>query len=149
MKSKKAHLLEQIAMEKAKKDQALIEKLWTHIAMGELNKDGDPVGYHWKGNPKSILEGFGEKSAEGKCGVYQQRVRHKGNKKEKSNKSTFFPDLWKEQDVKDALTSASHRRVGKYGEASKPEDANGLRIDFMGDGSTAFPIYEEKEEGKK
>jgi hypothetical protein len=147
----KAQLIAQLKAKREKEDQELVDKLWMHISIGELNKDGDPVGYHWKGDTKNaVLEGFDAKSPLGKCGVYTQKVRHKLHKsKVKGQESTFFPDEWTAQEVKEALLSASHQKVAGYGEVSKPVKAVGLKIVFMGDGSTAFPMYEAAEEEKE
>lgn len=83
---------------------------WRHIWRGDVSEDGkNPTGFHWKGNAaEAWLEGTGDVTRE-VGGFYHENTRFKADKKpakanlNKPDGSTFFPDAWTEQEVKDAI----------------------------------------------
>ena len=85
------------------------DDVWDHITNGGTNRDGQPTGYHTIKGTKPIAEGFGDKTMLD-FGCYRQSVRLIGGGEDKSKTkpkpSTFFPDEWSLDDIREAIEYA-------------------------------------------
>lgn len=126
----------------------LSAETWVHIWRGDYNaRKNRPTGYHWKGGgDDSWLEQDGGK-ANLQDGFYRQPVKVRDNKvdaikdatgakgeiggRQKEDHSTFFPDDWSENDVRDAI----ELRDGSGAIRSKP--ATGITL--VKSGKTIYP----------
>src|SRR5699024_5328458 len=79
-----------------------------HIFVGELNRHGDAVGFHYDGFPGHkghIITGT--KTNPDEHGIYVAKVKVDDvPKSSNSGKSSFFPDELSAQDVVDAINEA-------------------------------------------
>lgn len=100
----------------------------------------------WKGkNDEAICEAFDQEEASSK-GFYHQKVRAKSSaikngkvdgkqvtKAEKPDGSTFFPDAWTEDQVKDAIEFRNSNN-----EITTPKEAAGIKLNPQED--TIYPL---------
>lgn len=120
---------------------------WNHIWRGDIGAKGHPTGFHWKGKADdAINEGHGE-ITEGQNGFYKQSVKLKpsvGTKgsqvdgkavksADKPDQSTFFPNDWKESEVKDAIELRNSQD-----QITTPEKGVGISLTKSGD--TIYPV---------
>src|SRR5690625_1393410 len=118
-----------------------------HILEGELNKNGQAVGYHYDQLPTKkgdIVDGTETKP--NKYGVYEAEVIVNDVKKTSNNgKSTFFPDDWDSQDVVDAINEAYQSKTFINGNTFEGLSEEGMAIRLYLDNEeniiSAFPIY--------
>lgn len=118
-----------------------------HILEGELNKNGQAVGYHYDQLPTKkgdIVDGTETKP--NKYGVYEAEVIVNDVKKTSNNgKSTFFPDDWDSQDVVDAINEAYQSKTFINGNTFEGLSEDGITIRMYLDDEeriiSAFPIY--------
>ncbi len=111
---------------------------WDHITRGGTNRSGEPTGYHTINGKDAIAEGFGpKKELEFNC--YQQRVRLiKDHEKIKQKPSTFFPDDWSLDDIREAIEYALP--VGKHFEVMAPAKGRGMKLFKNAD--SWFPFFD-------
>jgi hypothetical protein len=119
---------------------------WKHIWRGDIGAKGHPTGFHWKGKKdEAICEAIDPVSSASN-GFYRQKVRVKPDKimnnrvdgklvknKEKPDGSTFFPDAWTEDQVKDAIELRDSNN-----EITTPKEAAGIKLHPSGD--TIYPL---------
>src|SRR5699024_10855350 len=88
-----------------------------HILKGEINRNGQAVGYHYEGLPDAEGEVIkGSKSPTNENGVYEAKVKVNDTEKESNQgKSTFFPKGWDTQDVVDAINEVYGYRTNING----------------------------------
>lgn len=88
-----------------------------HILKGEINRNGQAVGYHYEGLPDAEGEVIkGSESPTNENGVYEAKVKVNDTEKESNQgKSTFFPEGWDTQDVVDAINEAYDHRTHTNG----------------------------------
>jgi len=119
-----------------------------HILEGELNKNGQAVGYHYDQLPTKkgeIIEGTETKPNE--VGIYEAEVIVSDVKKTSNGgKSTFFPDEWDSQDVVDAINEAYEAKTFINGNTFEGLTSDGVVIRMYLDNNeqiiSAFPVYE-------
>lgn len=125
--------------------KALTATQWQHIWRGDLGAKGHPTGFHWKGKAgDAIAEGDGAVTATS-GDFYHEGVNLKASKVEdgtvkkanvkrydKPDGSTFFPDDWSEQDVKDAIELRN-----SSDQITTPADAAGQQL--VKSGETIYP----------
>lgn len=118
-----------------------------HILEGELNKNGQAVGYHYDQLPTKkgeIIDGTETKPNE--FGVYEAEVIVSDvQKKSNGGKSTFFPDEWDSQDVVDAINQAYQSKTFINGNTFEGLTSDGVVIRMYLDNKekiiSAFPVY--------
>lgn len=118
-----------------------------HILEGELNAQGQAVGFHYDGLPSKkgeIIEGT--ETTPDQYGVYEAEIMVEGKKKPaNSGKSTFFPDEWHAQQVVDAINEAYEARSFLTGNTYEGLAVSGIHIRMYLDDDekiiSAFPIY--------
>ncbi|HLR72383.1 MAG TPA: EndoU domain-containing protein [Pseudogracilibacillus sp.] len=119
-----------------------------HILEGELNKQGEAVGFHYAQLPTRNGEVIEEtETEEDDHGIYEAKVIvSEIEKTSNGGKSTFFPDHWDSQDVVDAINEAYDNRTFISGNTYEGLTEEGIIIRMYLDTSekiiSAFPIYE-------
>ncbi len=119
---------------------------WVHIWRGDYN--GKPTGYHWAGNPNSWLEAVPGTRQNAANNFYTAQVRIRPGKQQevknqgkdtkgqlvliKANRSTFFPDGWNAQQVKDAVETRNN-----IGHITQPAGIDNIRL--VKAGITIYP----------
>jgi hypothetical protein len=131
---------------KPTRKRVVTEKQLDHIFVGTAVRDKKKkivgvTGYHSKARGgDAIAEGFGPKTAL-QFGCYSQAVRLRDDHDiVKGDGSTFFPDKWSEQDVVDAIETASTIMGKSYVEVSTGPAA-GMKIFKNSEGY--FPYFPE------
>lgn len=118
-----------------------------HILEGELNRNGDAVGFHYEGLPTAkgaVVEGT--RTNPNKYGVYEAEVEVEGVKK-RGNRgiSSFFPLDWTAQEVVDAINEAYDTKQFITGNTYEGLSADGVIIHMYLDKDdqiiSAFPLY--------
>lgn len=118
-----------------------------HILEGELNRNGQAVGFHYaqlETKKGEIIHNTETKPNEN--GVYEAKVRvNDVNKTSNNGKSTFFPDEWDSQDVVDAINIAYENRTHINGNTFEGLTEEGIIIRMYLDQQdkiiSAFPVY--------
>lgn len=118
-----------------------------HILAGELNRDGQAVGFHYDGLPSKkgdIVSGTETKPDE--HGVFEAKVEVNGTKKTSNDGvSSFFPNDWDAQEVVEAINEAYDSKQLITGNTYEGLDTNGVVIrmylDDHGKIISAFPVY--------
>lgn len=118
-----------------------------HILEGELNKEGEAVGFHY--NRLSTKKGeiiAGTETEANKFGVYEAEVIVNDVAKTSNHgKSTFFPNEWDTQHVIDAINEAYNVKTLISGNTYEGLTADGMRIRMYLDDHdkiiSAFPVY--------
>lgn len=106
-----------------------------HIFEGDTDANGVPTGYHHQAVASATHEAYGNRTAVGNGGAYQQSVRLRaGGRTRKPIQSTFFPDTVTQDDVIDAITSV---QVLRYTTVRYPAALKGMRLKKKG--ATIFP----------
>src|SRR5699024_2839416 len=84
-----------------------------HIFMGEINKRGDAVGFHYEDFPNTKGELIsGTETSPNQYGVYEGEVKVDGVEKQSNRgRSTFFPEDMTAQEVVDAINDAYDNRT--------------------------------------
>jgi len=119
-----------------------------HILEGELNKQGEAVGFHYAQLPTRNGEVIEEtETEEDDHGIYEAKVIiSEVEKTSNGSKSTFFPDHWDSQDVVDAINEAYDNRTLISGNTYEGLTEEGIIVRMYLDSSekiiSAFPIYE-------
>lgn len=117
-----------------------------HILEGELNRNGDAVGFHYEGLPSakgSVVEGT--RTNPDQDGLYEAEVEVEGKKK-RGNRgiSSFFPLHWTAQDVVDAINEAYDSKQFISGNTYEGLTDEGIVIHMYLDDNdkiiSAFPI---------
>jgi hypothetical protein len=135
----------------------LTDKMWTHIARGEVREGRKLVGYHWTGDDTAIAEKSGEsKNGPDGIGVYVegvQTIEKYGQGKKaapitKATPSTFWPDAWSEAEIKDAIANGGKARnnISEVGTKATKSDARGMKLFVNPD--SVFPVFEETTESE-
>ena len=117
-----------------------------HILEGEINRNGDAVGFHYEGLPTSkgtVIEGT--RTDPNNFGVYEAEVEVEGIKKRGNNGiSSFFPLFWNSQEIVDAINETYDSREFVTGNTYEGLTADGMVIRMYLDGNdkiiTAFPV---------
>ena len=141
---------------KGKKHRTVDATIWNHIVNGELKVDvvGSKkervervAGLHTTRGPRPVGEGYGPKTPVGNLGCYKQavRVRRQGDDdgpqaqdKDKKLQSTFFPDDWTLEDIREAIEYAAPPRNNAY-EVLSPAKGVGMTLWFNGE--SYYPNY--------
>lgn len=120
-----------------------------HIFLGEINKRGDVVGYHYEGfeTEAQVIESTRSKTDNN--GIYRAKITLDG--KEKKAFSTFFPKDWEPKKVIKAINEAYKNREqihdnlyeGVYTEGvfKKKRITIQMYLDKNDKIITAFPLY--------
>ncbi|HEX7449189.1 MAG TPA: EndoU domain-containing protein [Pirellulales bacterium] len=121
-----------------------------HIFEGEVNASGKAVGYHHRPNGRDIVYARMTRLTTGPDanGVYRGEVEVYNAVSStwiaKGLGSSFFPDSWSKDRVKDEILrafSCQIRRNGQYWEGISPSGVViGAYLDAAGNINTAFPI---------
>jgi len=112
-----------------------------HIVNGQLRPDKSPTGLHTiKGTEQDrVCEWYGDR-VDKDYNCYWKRVRSKADASLSKDKgSTFFPDSWSTQDIKDAIEYASQRVGRPEFEVQAPAKEPGLILFFNGD--SYYPYF--------
>jgi hypothetical protein len=127
--------------------------MWNHIVNGVVSVEGigakktpteKITGLHTIHGDRPAAEGFGPKTMVGSLGCYKQSVRSiqqaqqkNVESREKRFQSTFYPDDWTLEDIREAIEYASQR--GKEYEVMSPQKGVGLTLFFNGE--SYYPNY--------
>lgn len=119
-----------------------------HILEGELNREGDAVGFHYEGFPTtngSVVDGTETEPNE--YGVYEAEIEVEGEAKtSNSGKSSLFPEKWDGQQVVDAIKDAYDSKTLITGNTYEGLTQDGMVIRMYLDQKdkiiSAFPMYE-------
>jgi hypothetical protein len=139
---------------KGRKQRTIDGKMWNHIINGvvTIEKVGAKktptekvTGLHTIHGDHPAAEGFGNKTMVGPLGCYKQSVRAKhpegeettAESRDKKFQSTFYPDEWTLEDIREAIEYASQR--GKEYEVMSPEKGIGMMLFFNGE--SYYPNY--------
>lgn len=121
------------------KRRTVTEEIMNHIANGGLKEDGRPTGLHTIHGDNPIAEPFGARTPKD-FGCYVQAVRLiADNSKIKKKASTFYPDDWSLDDIREAIEYANSRGGPNY-EVTRPEKGRGMLLYFNGD--SYFPNFD-------
>lgn len=118
-----------------------------HILEGELNKQGQAVGFHYDRLPTKKGEVIdGTETEPNEFGVYEAEVIVSDiEKKSNGGKSTFFPDEWDTQEVVDAMNEAYEAKTYISGNTYEGLTSEGMVIRMYLDQQekiiSAFPVY--------
>ena len=120
----------------------------THIFEGQINRKGDPVGYHARpgGKDPASARVVAISDPPNKAGVYTARVQiRKPNGPWLSKISTFFPDSMGQDDVIQAILHAYRNNTSHKPPKYSGPSGKGFTIEgyLLPDGriNTAFPVY--------
>jgi hypothetical protein len=107
---KKADQIRKANIEKNAQVEEAAEKHWglirTHVMLGEVVK-GVVKGFHSKAKAnEAVCKAVGEAYGRDVRGCYKQAVKSKTGNIAKSDDSTFFPDDWDEDLIKQVVVSA-------------------------------------------
>ncbi|MBS4761820.1 EndoU domain-containing protein [Carnobacteriaceae bacterium zg-ZUI252] len=115
-----------------------------HIFEGEINRNGQAVGYHYEGlntSKAKIVENTRSKTD--KNGVYRAKITIDG--KEKNAFSSFFPNTWPIQQVVDTINEAYDNRQHQSGNIYNGTTKSGITVQmYLTDDNkiiSAFPLY--------
>lgn len=139
---------------KGAKKRTVDGKMWNHIVNGvvsieQVGSKKTPTekvtGLHTIHGDNPAAEGFGPKTMVGTHGCYKQSVRAKrqegakptAEERDKKFQSTFYPDDWDLQDIREAIEYASQR--GKEYEVLSPAKGIGMVLYFNGE--SYYPNY--------
>jgi|SRR5690625_157266 len=118
-----------------------------HILEGEINHQGQAVGYHYDRLPTKKGEIIsGSQTEPNDHGVYEAKVSVNDiEKTANAGLSTFFPDEWDTQDVVDAINEAYDTKTFISGNTYEGLTDEGIIIRMYLDDKekiiSAFPIY--------
>jgi len=122
--------------------------LW-HVFDGEINRRGDPVGYHSRPGgvdaPNSRVVSIKDKA--NSHGVYTANIEIRDGQQWKSKFSSFFPDDMSKQEVIDVILQAYKNSNNKGEPNARWQGPSGLGFTVQGYTSskgginTAFPLY--------
>jgi hypothetical protein len=120
----------------------------THIFEGQINRKGDPVGYHSRpgGKDPASARVVAVNDPPNKAGVYTARVEiRKPNGPWLSKTSTFFPDGMSREDVNQAILHTYRNNTSSKPPKFSGPSGKGFTIEgyLLPDGriNTAFPVY--------
>ena len=119
------------------------QDIMDHIVKGQLRSDNSPTGLHTiKGQQSErVCEWYGDR-VDHEYDCYWKNVRSRADtSKSKTKGSTFYPDAWTIQDIKDAIEYASQRSGKPEFEVQAPAKAPGLVLFFNGD--SYYPYFGE------
>lgn len=115
-----------------------------HIFEGEINRNGQAVGYHYEGLASSkakIIEST--RSQTDKNGVYRAKITIEGT--EKNAFSSFFPKHWPIQQVVDTINEAYDKREHQSGNIYNGKTSSGITVQmYLTEQNkiiSAFPLY--------
>lgn len=117
-----------------------------HIFIGEINKRGDAVGFHYEDFPGTKGEVIlGTESSPDRHGVYEAEVMVDGVEKQSNRgQSTFFPEDMTAQEVVDAINDAYVNRTFLQGNTYEGLSETGIVIHMYLDQNekiiSAFPV---------
>ncbi len=118
-----------------------------HIFEGQINGEGEAVGYHYEGFPSAKGEIIpGTRTQPNKYGAYEGAVRVNGiSKTANDGKSTFYPSNWTPQVVVNEINQAYNNKRNTVGNTYIGNASNGMQIMMYinnnGKIISAFPIY--------
>ena len=138
---------------KGKKHRTLDGKIWNHIVNGVIveEKSGSKktqrdAGLHTIRGDAPVGEGHGPQTFVGDLGCYRQTVRVRrgdatgptAEDKDKKLQSTFFPDDWTLEEIREAIEYAAPPRNNAY-EVLTPAKGIGMTLWFNGE--SYYPNY--------
>jgi hypothetical protein len=120
---------------------------WNHIWRGDIGAKGHPTGFHWKGKADDAINEAHGAVTMGAQGFYKQAVKlkeragKKGGKVDgkevksvdKPDESTFFPDDWVDEEVRDAIELRNSQD-----QIITPKKGEGITLQKSGD--TIYPV---------
>lgn len=118
-----------------------------HILEGELNRNGQAVGFHYDRLPTKKGEIVtGTETERNELGVYEAEVIVSNvEKTSNGGKSSFFPDEWDTQEVVNAISEAYEEKEFISGNTYEGLTSDGMIIRMYLDNQdkiiSAFPIY--------
>lgn len=136
-----------IAIEELTETEYFLSGSLEHILLGEINRNGQAVGYHYEGVPDAAGEVIdGSVSSKDEHGVYEAKVKVSGTGKESNHgKSTFFPEEWNTQEVVDAINDAYEHKAHINGNTYEGLTDEGIVVRMYLDDEqkiiSAFPQY--------
>lgn len=114
------------------------DEVWDHVTKGGLNREGGPTGYHTIKGQNAIAEGYGKKTMLA-FDCYRQNVRLiDAPDKTKQKPSTFFPDDWTLEEIREAIEYAVP--VGNLYEVVSPAKGKGMKLFKNAD--SWFPFFD-------
>lgn len=135
-------------IEDLEKTEYFQEGALEHILEGELNRQGQAVGFHYEGFSSSKGEVIADtRTEEDKFGVYEAEVMIDDVEKQSNQgRSSFFPEEWSSQEVVLAINEAYENRKGLTGNTYAGLTEDGMVIQmYLNDDEqiiSAFPEYE-------
>lgn len=127
-----------------KNTQHFLKNALEHIFEGEINRNGQAVGYHYEGLTTSkakVIEST--RSKEDKNGVYRAKITIEG--KEKNAFSSFFPKTWSMQQIVDTINEAYENKQLESGNIYNGKTKSGITIQmYLTENNkiiSAFPLY--------
>lgn len=117
-----------------------------HILEGEINRNGEAVGFHYENLPTRKGEVIqGTRTDANEHGIYEAEIEVEGIKKRSNRgRSTFFPLYWSAQEVVDAINEAYANKVYISGNTYEGLTEEGFVIRMYLDNQdkiiSAFPI---------
>lgn len=116
------------------------EDVMNHILNGDIREDKSPTGLHTIHGTNRVCEWYGN-AQQLEYGCYWKDVRSLSDRsKSKPKGSTFYPDNWTVQDIKDAIEFASQRKGKPEFEVQAPARSPGLVLFFNGD--SYYPYFD-------
>lgn len=127
-----------------KNTQYFLHNALEHIFEGEINRNGQAVGYHYENSMSSnakVIENT--RSKEDKNGVYRAKITING--KEKNAFSSFFPKNWTMQQVIDTINEAYDNKQLESGNIYNGKTKSGVTVQmYLTENHkiiSAFPLY--------
>ena len=117
-----------------------------HIFQGEINRKGDPVGFHSRpgGKDPATARLVRVRDQPNRSGVYTAMIEVRDGSQWKEKFSSFFPDNMSEDEVTAAILNAyknSNKKQPWRGPSGLGFDIQGYTLS-KGDINTAFPVYQ-------
>lgn len=135
---------QQQSLSSLKNTQHFLKSAIEHIFEGEINRNGQAVGYHYEGLASSkakVIEST--RSKEDKNGVYRAKITIEG--KEKNAFSSFFPKNWTMQQIVDAINEAYENKKLESGNIYNGKTKSGITVQmYLTENNkiiSAFPLY--------
>lgn len=127
-----------------KNTQYFLKSALKHIFEGEINRNGQAVGYHYEGLATSkakVIEHT--RSQKDKNGVYRAKITIEN--KEKNAFSSFFPKNWTIQQIVDTINEAYENKTLESGNIYNGKTKSGITVQmYLTENNkiiSAFPLY--------
>lgn len=134
----------QQSLSSLKNTQYFLKGALEHIFEGEINRNGQAVGYHYEkltNSKAKVIEST--RSKEDKNGVYRAKITIEG--KEKNAFSSFFPKSWTMQQIVDTINEAYENKQLESGNIYNGKTNSGITVQmYLTENNkiiSAFPLY--------